>query len=120
MPSPCCGGAFSGRYAKKHDPFLYFDDIRRNGARCHRVVPYRQLSRDVAGGRLPRFVWITPDLCNDGHDCRTDTADEFLRRAVPPILRALGPHGVLFLTWDEGSSDRGCCSYASGGHIVTI
>ena len=27
---------------------------------------------------------------------------------------------VLFLTWDEGSSDAGCCRLASGGHVVTI
>ena len=39
---------------------------------------------------------------------------------VPPLLRALGPRGLLILTWDEGSSDDGCCRLASGGHIVTI
>jgi hypothetical protein len=35
-------------------------------------------------------------------------------------LRALGPNGLLFLTWDEGSSDDGCCRLAAGGHIATI
>ena len=39
---------------------------------------------------------------------------------VPPLLRALGPRGLLMLTWDEGSSDDGCCRLASGGHIATI
>jgi hypothetical protein len=35
-------------------------------------------------------------------------------------LRALGPKGLLFLTWDEGSSNAGCCRLASGGHVATI
>ena len=69
---------------------------------------------------MPRFVWITPNLCNDTHDCSVATGDRFLSAVVPALLRALGPRGLLFLTWDEGSSDAGCCRLASGGHIVTI
>jgi hypothetical protein len=26
----------------------------------------------------------------------------------------------LILTWDEGSTDNGCCRLASGGHVATI
>ena len=37
---------------------------------------------------------------------------------MPPLLAALGHNGLLFLTWDEGSSDDGCCRQASGGHIA--
>ena len=46
--------------------------------------------------------------------------DRFLARTVPGLLRALGPHGYLVLTWDEGSTNQGCCGAAAGGHIVTI
>jgi hypothetical protein len=69
---------------------------------------------------LPRFVWITPNLCHDMHDCGVSAGDNFLSRLVPPLLRAIGGRGLLILTWDEGSSDDGCCKLASGGHIVTI
>jgi len=54
------------------------------------------------------------------HDCGTDTGDRFLKGLVPPLLRALGPRGLLVLTWDEGATNDGCCKLASGGHIVTI
>jgi hypothetical protein len=54
------------------------------------------------------------------HDCSVSTGDRFLAGLVPALLRALGRRGLLFLTWDEGSSDDGCCRLASGGHIVTI
>ena len=83
-------------------------------------MPFAQLAADERAGALPRFVWITPNLCHDMHDCSVATGDRFLAGLVPPLLRALGPRGLLFLTWDEGSSDDGCCRLASGGHIVTI
>jgi hypothetical protein len=54
------------------------------------------------------------------HDCSVATGDRFLAGLVPSLLAALGPSGLLFLTWDEGSSDNGCCQLASGGHIATI
>jgi hypothetical protein len=54
------------------------------------------------------------------HDCSVSTGDGFLSGLVPKLLRSLGAHGLLFLTWDEGTSDNGCCRLASGGHIATI
>ena len=54
------------------------------------------------------------------HDCSIATGDRFLSSIVPPLLRSLGPRGVLFITWDEGTSDAGCCRLASGGHVATI
>jgi hypothetical protein len=119
MPSPCYTGASYKGYAKKHNPFMYFDDIVGNSDRCNRVVPFTQLSTDLEKG-LPKFVWITPNLCHDMHDCDTATGDTFLSGLVPKILTAMEPNGVLFLTWDEGTSDEGCCTNAHGGHIVTI
>src|SRR2546427_6912827 len=38
MPSNCYGSN-SGRYAVRHDPFVYFSNLVNNGTRCSRVVP---------------------------------------------------------------------------------
>jgi phosphatidylinositol-3-phosphatase len=116
LPHPCFSGSGAGTYAKKHDPFLYYRGLNQ----CPPVVPLTQLSRDERLRALPTFIWITPNLCHDMHDCSTATGDRFLSRLVPPLLGALGRGGLLFLTWDEGSSDNGCCRLASGGHIATI
>jgi hypothetical protein len=116
LPRPCFRGAGAGQYAKKHDPFVYY----RGLARCGRVVPLTELSSDERARALPTFIWITPNLCDDMHDCSIATGDRFLAGLVPPLLRALGRGGLLFVTWDEGSSDDGCCRLASGGHIATI
>ena len=54
------------------------------------------------------------------HNCAASVGDRFLATLLPPLLRSLGSRGILFLTWDEGTTDDGCCRLASGGHIATI
>jgi hypothetical protein len=120
MPAPCFRGSGSGGYAKKHNPFIYYDDVARSSSRCHKLVGFGRLASDLRAGRLPTFTWITPNLCDDGHDCGVAAGDRFLARTVPPLLRELGPHGFVVITWDEGGSSSGCCGVAHGGHVATI
>ncbi len=120
LPHPCFTGAGAGEYAKRHDPFMYYTPVYTNRSQCNRVVPLSQLAADERAHALPRFVWITPNLCHDMHDCAPAVGDAFLARLVPPLLRSLGRRGLLFVTWDEGSTNDGCCRLAAGGHIATI
>lgn len=120
LPAPCFTGAGAGEYAKKHNPFFYYTDVTDHPERCARVVSLDQLASDERVHALPRFIWITPNLCHDMHDCDPATGDRFLAALLPGLLSALGHNGLVFLTWDEGSTDAGCCRLASGGHIVTI
>lgn len=85
-------------YALKHNPFAYY-----GGACPPQVVPFSQFSSDMATD-VPQFVWITPDLCHDGHDCSNATVDGWLAQTVPTILAtdAWKRSGVLYITWDEG------------------
>jgi hypothetical protein len=108
---------------QKHDPFIYFDDIRTNATRCaSHVVPFTQFSTDLTAGTVPGFVWITPNMCNDMHDCSIRTGDAWLAGVVPSILAssAFKNGGVLFITWDEGSSSAGCCGNSAGGQVATL
>jgi len=120
MPNPCFRGAEMGGYAKKHNPFMYFPSVASDPSLCARDVPESQLRADLAHRRLPAFAWISPDLCEDAHDCGFGAADEYLRRAVPPLLGQLGTDGLLVVTFDEGTTDAGCCGNAAGGRIATI
>ena len=122
MPSACfVGDAYP--YMQKHDPWIYYNDIRTNPARCGaHVVPFSQFAADLSGGSAPNYVWITPNMCNDMHDCSIATGDSFLSQQVPGILNssAFRNGGVLFITWDEGSTGAGCCTDAAGGRVVTL
>ncbi len=85
-------------YALKHNPFAYY-----GGACPAQVVPFSRFAADMSGD-VPRFVWISPGLCHDGHDCSSSVADEWLAQTVATILasNAWKDNGVLFITWDEG------------------
>jgi phospholipase C len=85
-------------YALKHNPFAYY------GSACpSQVVPFTQFASDMAGA-VPQFVWITPNMCHDGHDCSSSVADAWLSQTVPTILNsnAWQDGGMLVITWDEG------------------
>jgi hypothetical protein len=85
-------------YALKHNPFAYY-----GGACPSNVVPIESLDPDLAGA-TPNFVWITPGLCHDGHDCAVDVAGEWLDGLVSRIVSsdAWRSSGMLFIVWDEG------------------
>jgi len=87
-------------YALKHNPFAYY------GSNCPaQVVPFTQsgFAADMRG-TVPRFVWITPNSCNDGHDCSNTVADQWLSQTVGVILASAAwqHNGLLLITWDEG------------------
>ncbi|HEX9438220.1 MAG TPA: alkaline phosphatase family protein [Roseiflexaceae bacterium] len=121
MPSPCFVGD-QGRYRQRHNPFIYYDNIRLNPTRCNKIVPFTQFAQDLATDMVPNYVWITPDMCNDLHDCSLDVGDAWLQTWVPQILAspAWQQNGVLFIIFDEGNTRAGCCTNAAGGQIATI
>jgi len=85
-------------YALKHNPFAYY------GGQCPaNVVGLDALEADLAAD-TPSFVWITPGLCHDGHDCALAQAGAWLDDLVARIVAspAWRDHGVLFIVWDEG------------------
>jgi hypothetical protein len=134
IPRPCdlTAGAGSdppGDYAPKHDPALYY--LPRAGCR-QRVVPLGTptsgpLARALAGGTLPGFSFVTPNLCNDTHDCAVGIGDRWLARWMAAILASRSyqaGHTVVFVTWDEGEggSSSTCATNASdaGCHVATL
>jgi phospholipase C len=113
MGAPC-GLKSHGLYAVKHNPFMYFADINgwngttfEPGPRCaEHVVDYSQLDADIAAGKVPDYVFITPNMRNDMHDGTIADGDKWLAAEVPKILAsdAYKNGGALFILWDEGSS----------------
>jgi hypothetical protein len=106
-----CPVTNSGLYAPKHVPFVFFDDVRTNAARCTaHVRPYSELAGDLASGNVARYNFITPNLCDDMHNstgCATSdevaNGDTWLSQEMPKILAssAYQDGGAVFLTFDE-------------------
>jgi phosphatidylinositol-3-phosphatase len=109
------------QYAAKHNPFVYFHSIIDDKDRCGKhVVNLAALEQDLKKVQTtPNYAFITPNLCNDGHDapCKDGgkggliSADEFLRLWVPRITAspAFKKDGLLIITFDEGLDSVSCC-----------
>ena len=117
------------QYATKHNPFYYFHSFIDNHNRCvEHVVNLRRLEGDLkSAATTPDFSFITPNLCDDGHDapCVDHApgglvqADGFLRKWVPKIMDspAYKADGVLIITFDEASGPPGQDSSACCGEM---
>jgi hypothetical protein len=136
LPAPCSDAHQAGAYAKKHNPFMYFQSVRANPDRCAKVVPLGQLDTDLAAGQLPRLMFVIPNLDHDMHGAGeggndaalTATADRWLEGLYSKLAGSSAWHDDtrLVVTWDEGHATAtgegaGCCDgLATGGHIPTI
>jgi hypothetical protein len=117
-----CGKVTNGQYAPRHVPFVYYTDI--SAASCQaNVVDYSHLSTDLgSAATTPNYVFITPNICNDMHDCSVATGDTWLSQNVPTILASPAftqQHALLLLVWDEddGSQNNQVALIAVGFHV---
>ena len=116
------------QYAARHNPFVYFHSIIDDTANCNaNVVPLDRLPGDLASTQsTPNYSFITPNLCDDGHDspCVDGrpgglvSSDAFLRTWVPRILAspAFRQDGLLLVTFDEAETGdaTACCDEQPG------
>jgi phospholipase C len=133
MPNPCFVSD-TAIYVQKHNPFMYFDDIRLDSARCDQsIVPLSQLDTDLAAGTLSDFVYIMPNSCVStdddfsNPDCTLALADGWLGGIMDKLLpylnqRAATEPYLIILTWDEGQGDHSCCGLpaSAGGRVPTV
>jgi phosphatidylinositol-3-phosphatase len=134
-------------YAARHDPFVYFHSVIDNQTYCdEHVVAMGSptgampasalhgetgLATDLAKiGTTPNYSFITPNLCEDGHDypCKNEPSgpsaladiDRFLETWVPMITSspAFKENGLLEITFDESdgpqSDASSCCEEKPG------
>jgi hypothetical protein len=97
---------------------VFFDDVAGSppsatNAYCvahHRA--YDALAANLAAGDVASFTFITPNLCHDMHGasgCSDANSvrggDTWLSRELPRLIEYVNSHaGIIFITWDEGSS----------------
>jgi phospholipase C len=104
-PGNCFDGEYNNHlYARKHNPFIIFENIRNNKQRCSNIVNSDQLDIDIRNGQLPNLMYYTPNLNNDGHDTGVKYADEYLSQMLPKYLkdsRFMSDRTLIFITFDE-------------------
>lgn len=112
-----------GRYAAKHNAAVFFDDITDTNSpvapRCiAHVRPYSEFPPALGNGSLARYNFITPNLCDDGHDSCAPLndpirqSDTWLSTELPRIMRsrAYQEGGIVFVLWEESEPSVTCLS----------
>jgi len=94
-------------YARKHNPWVNFDDVPSSENR-----PFTSLPMDY--DKLPTVSFIIPSLAHDMHDGTIAQGDAWLREYIGPIVDWARTHdGLVVVTWDESDEQR-------TNHIPTI
>ncbi|PZR81334.1 MAG: hypothetical protein DLM65_06095 [Candidatus Aeolococcus gillhamiae] len=122
MPS-ACSPANTSLYVPKHAPAPYFTDVAAscptndvslsNSRSGGPAVTAGNLLSDLTNNSLPTFAFISPNLCDDGHNVgrachstnRIAATDKWLAAWLPAILNSptyLAGGTTIFVTWDEG------------------
>jgi hypothetical protein len=114
------------QYATRHNPFVYFHSIIDRPICNTNVLDLSALQPDLAqASSTPSYSFITPDLCNDGHDAKCadggpgglPAVNTFLQTWVPRITGspAYADGGLLVITFDEAESDASDCCHEPMG-----
>jgi hypothetical protein len=108
MPSNCLL-TNSGQYAVRHNPAAYYTNIRTE---CASLDVPLATTPDVSA----QFTFVTPNLCNDTHDCSVATGDTWLKNFLPRILQSAAfKRSVVYVAWDEGTTNTG-----GGGRVPLL
>jgi hypothetical protein len=96
MPGNCARTS-RGLYAVRHNPAAYYTNVACDA----QAVPLAD-PPDISA----RFTFVTPNLCNDMHDCSVAKGDAWIARRLPKMLNSRqyrAGRTAIFITWDEGS-----------------
>ena len=107
------GTSSTGLYTRKHDPWTDFSNLDHANER-----PWTDLAADISANTLPSLVFLIPNNCHNSHNsstlgCSLSDTDTWMAINLPAVINALGPRGLLVLTWDEDNN-------LSGNHVLTV
>ena len=108
MPTNCAL-TNSGSYAVRHNEWTYFSAAtERSGCNANNrpmgTTSSGNLVSDINAGKLPVTGQMTPNLCNDAHNCSLATADAWFHQRMQQVFN--GPDWqagrlAVILTADE-------------------
>jgi len=97
-------------------PFVTYDSITNDGERLLCLLSFDDFRRDFEAKRVPQFVFMTPNMMNDGHNTTLKTATDWSRKFLQPLLadKAFNEKTLIMLTYDESET------YSEPNKIVTL
>jgi phosphatidylinositol-3-phosphatase len=115
LPSQGSTACTSGRYARKHAPWVNFSNLASSTNKQFSAFP-----TDFAS--LPTVSYVIPDLCNDMHDCSVKTGDTWLQNHLKPYADWAKLHNSLLIVdfdEDDSSASNKIPTVFYGQHVKT-
>ena len=109
-PGNCFTGSHSGKYVRKHNPFISFLNVQQDMARCNaHLVSGDTFQTDAQGGNLPDFSLYIPDRNNDGHSTGVGYADRWFSSTFGSLLQnpTFMQDLLVIATFDEAGKGAG-------------
>ena len=94
-------------YVRKHNPTIIYDSVASVPSRLARHRNFNDFAADVNASVLPQWMFITPNMVDDGHDTSVDFASDWLDYWLPPLLADPNFNNnrtIILLTFDENES----------------
>ncbi|MEQ1722685.1 MAG: alkaline phosphatase family protein [Pseudobdellovibrio sp.] len=106
-PGNCFTGNLSGKYVRKHNPFISYLNIQNNASRCANIVNASNFEQDAANGTLPNYVFYVPNNRNNGHDTNVTFADKWYSQKFTKYVNDTNfmQNTILISTFDEGQQN---------------
>ncbi|KAI0900288.1 putative acid phosphatase Pho610 [Annulohypoxylon nitens] len=103
-------------YVRKHNPFVSYDSVNKNGSRLLNLLSFEDFKDDLAAGTIPQFVMMSPDMLNDGHNTTLDYATKWAHKFLLPLLAdgVFKEKTLIQLTYDETED------YSEPNRIVSL
>ncbi len=104
-------------YVRKHNPTIIYDSVASVPSRLAKHRNFNDFAADVNASALPQWVFVTPNMVNDGHDTSVDYAASWLQYWLVPLLsnQNFNDNGTLVvLTFDENES------YTENNCVLTL
>jgi hypothetical protein len=100
LPKTGFRGCGSGRYVRKHNPWVNFGTLPTSTNR-----PFSAFPRDYR--KLPTVAFVSPNMCHGMHDCSVRIGDRWMKKHVDRYVRwAAGHDSWLVVTCDENAGGR--------------
>ena len=102
-------GSKSGRFVRKHVPFLSFKSVQSSPQRLARVVDAWEFAKDQKYNTLPSFSMVIPDQDNNGHDTNVARASYSMSTFLSPMINdpEIMKDTLLVVTFDEDDGSDG-------------
>ncbi len=100
LPQTGFRGCVSGRYVRKHNPWVNFGTLPASTNRPFTAFPgdYR---------KLPTVSFVSPNICHGMHDCSVRTGDRWMKKHFDRYARWAPRHNSwLIVTFDENAGGR--------------